>query len=232
MSKPKPIPVFIDAKSKEIIFSDMEDPWIHLKDSYWIPALGYRLKEFDGHTYIAGATNAGKSYYIQQMILNDKKKRIPIVFTDLDSKDKTFDKMHFITFEGDKDGGKYNWEWLEQNKKGKIFIFDDSEDNPKYTEFRNKMLKEARHLDTIVICVNHKLNDWYKTNTPKNECEFIVTFPGSNKGDVIKYLKNELGLDPKARNMIANVATTEGRHLVIHKHYPQMIATTESVFRL
>lgn len=232
MSKPKPSPVFIDANSKEIIFSDMNDPWIHLKDAYWIPALGYRLKEFDGHTYIAGATNAGKSYYIQQMILNDKRKRIPIVFTDLEAKDKTFDKMNFIKFEGDSPEGKYTWEWLEKNKENRIMIFDDSEDNPSFTAFRNKMLKEGRHMNTIVICVNHKLNDWYKTNTPLNECEYIVTFPGSNKGNVLKYLKNELGMEPNIRNAIAKVATDEGRHLVIHKHYPQMIATTESIFRL
>ena len=224
----RPLPIFLDVHSREIVYSDLEES-LHLEDAYFIPIIGSNSKKFDGHIYIAGATNSGKSYLIQQIVLNDKKNRVPILFTDLDDKDDTFDKMKFDKFSST---GKNNWEWVAKNIKDRIMIFDDVQFNKEILKFQDEMLEKARHHNSMVICVNHRLQDHHRTKVALNDCSYIVTFPCSNKGNVFRYLEYELALDKNKNREILDIACKEGRHLIVHKFMPQLIATTSSVFKL
>jgi hypothetical protein len=225
-----PLPIFLDTKSKRIIYSDFEDEWEHFPGAYFIPIIGTKTKKFDGHIYIAGATDSGKSYIIQQIVLNDGKQRVPILITDLKTKDETFDKMKYEKF--DEDSQDKGWDWLNKNWTNKILIFDDVQFNEKVLKFKDEMLEKGRHGNTTIICVNHRLQDWHKTRVALNDASYIVTFPCSNKGKVFRYLDSEVALDRNENREILKIACNEGRHLILHKKYPEMIATTSSIFKV
>lgn len=241
--------LFIDDNSKQVIFTDdlqdatkqIEDlneeegkeeklePSITLPDANWLPALGYSSK-FDGHTFLAGATESGKSYFIKKMILNDRYHRPVILFTNLAKDDESFSGMteNLIKFDPE---GIHNWDWLLKNDQNKILIFDDIRRNVMYQNYKDKMLEEGRHKNTIVICVNHRLQDYMTTRVALNDCRFIVTFPSANKGNVKKFLKDEFGLDTQQlKDLFKSIR--DSRYLIIHKFAPVCVASTDSIFKL
>lgn len=240
--------IFIDDISKKVVFSDdllelekqldnedEEDDdekieaLIQEENAEWLPALGYSLK-FDGHTFIAGATESGKSFFIKRMILNDKLHRPVILFTNLTGDDVSFRGIEdMVKFDPN---SNHNWNWVLSNFANKILIFDDIRNNTIIKNFKDKMIEEGRHSNTVVICVNHALKDYYVTKVANNDCRFIVTFPSSNRGHVRKYLKDEIGLTRKQLNRLMKISNQEGRYLIIHKFTPNAIATTESIFKL
>lgn len=221
--------IFVDNNSKTLVsIKDLEgDSPLHLNKAYWIPALGTR--KFDGHIYISGATGAGKSYLISKIIENDKMKRECILFTDLKTSDPAFKGMKYVTFD---EKGQHNTEWLSKNQSKKIMIFDDIQYNEDVLKYRDYMLEKARHVSTIVICVNHKLQDYFKSKVPLNECRFVVTFPCSNRGSVLDYLKDAMGIKTKLGQEIIELACKEGRHLIIHRFHPNVLACTETIIKI
>lgn len=241
--------LFIDDNSKQVIFSDdlqaaahqLEDkheqeddddkiePSITLPEANWLPALGYSSK-FDGHTFLAGATESGKSYFIKKMVLNDRYKRPVILFTNLSKDDESFHGMSESLIKFDP-SGTHDWDWLLKNQENKILIFDDIRANTMFQNYRDKMLEEGRHINTIVICVNHRLQDWYATRVALNDCRFIVTFPSSNKGKVKNFLKDEYGLDKQQlKDLFRSIR--DSRYLIVHRFAPVCVASTDSIFKL
>lgn len=220
-------PIFIDDTTKEIIFNDFTEPSLHVDGAMWLPCLGYNNKnKFDGHIYISGATESGKSTLIRKMIENDRLKRKCILFTDLQSKDPSLGEIEYRKFD---EYGKNNWEWLSKNEANKILIFDDVQFNKGIIKYRDAMIEKGRKMNTLVICVNHRLQDYQNTKVPLNDARYVITFPCSNRGNVFRYLKYEFGLDPDFINQLLDIACEEGRYLIIHKFFPNCIATTESI---
>lgn len=231
IKKPEGPILFIDDTSKRLFQADeLDNVQSHLTKAFWVPALGYNA--WDGHVYVAGATGAGKSYLIRKMINNDKKKRKCILFTDLKNDDPAFDGMNVEKYDTKEHKDPLESEWLRQQEPNKILIFDDVQFNTAQIKYRDFMLEKGRHLQSVVICVNHKLQDYYQTKVPLNDAKYVITFPCANKGSVIRYLKNELEMNRKFMDDILDIALEEGRHLIIHKHSPNCIATTESIFKV
>lgn len=228
MSKVKKHPIVIDDKSKYIISdTDLNDEYMHMDQGFLVPVLG--LHEFDGHFYISGATGCGKSYLIRKMVDNDFKKRDCILFTDLVKEDPAFKGMKYKKYD---EKGEYNSDWLSKNQDGKIMIFDDVQFNKDILNYRDKVLEKGRHHNIIAICVNHKLRDYFKTKVMLNDCKFIIVFPICNKGAISKYLRDEFDMHKDKIEQVLNQSIKEGRHLVLHKHSPNLAITTESIFKM
>lgn len=234
--KEKPTPLFIDDVSKKIFYtSELEaaEPSLLFDKAYWVPALG--ILPFDGHIYVSGATGSGKSYLIRKIINNDKKKRQCVLFTDLKNNDPAFEGMNYVKYKetlADYDNDEVDAVWLKANSENKIFIFDDVQYNKAVILYRNFMLEKARHIGSIVICVNHKLRDYHATKVPLNESRYVIAFPCANKGSIKSYLKNELEIPKDYLEFILNNSCKEGRHLIVHKFAPNCIASTHSIYKL
>lgn len=222
--------LFIDNNSKIVVFDDTDQSEISKPGADWLPALGYNVSGFDGHTYLAGATNSGKSFFINKMVKNDKLRRSIILFTDLHNKDKSLGDLDYIKFD---DSGQYNFEWLHKNDSNKILIFDDVQFNKSILTYRDFMLEKARHMKSTIITVNHRLQDYAKTKVALNDARYIVTFPSTNRGNILRYLKYEFEINKDFINELINLSQEQsGQYLIIHKHNPIWFATTENLIKM
>lgn len=228
------IPIFKDDNSKTVYYSDNPNEVTHLSGAFWIPYLS--KYDFDGHIYVSGATGSGKSYMIKKIIQNDPRKRKVILFTDLAKSDPSLNGIDYDKY-NDRDKDKnlispFESKWLQGKENNKIMVFDDVQFNEDIIKYRDHMLEKGRHNGTIVICVNHKLRDYSATKRPLNESKFVVLFPCANKGDIFNYLYDNFKINKVMLTEILDIACKEGRHLIIHKHAPNVIASTETIIKL
>jgi hypothetical protein len=181
--------------------------------AYLIPQLGH-LK-WDGHIYVSGATGAGKSYLIRQIVEHDLSTRKVYLFSHVNN-DPSLKGLVLNKYDGDR-----------ESLKDSICIFDDYPG----TDLRDDLLEKGRHDNSMVVCVNHKHREWRTTMKPLNESKYVVLFPSANKGTVVKEM-GLLGMDRNQRNAIINLSQQEGRYLILHQHAPNAIITQESVVKL
>ena len=244
--------IFIDSHN-EIITSDLdlskeqlrpkeyEDLGIEQNEAvtgydFILPALGH--SDWDGHIYVSGATGSGKTFVINRMIMNDKKKRKVFLFTSIKDRDPTLmpsfrsGRLKIITNTPTKSWHATTGD-LKRFIKGSIVVFDDVDENKKEIfKFRDKLLERGRHMNSVAIVVNHKLRDSVPTKKPLNECRFLIAFPSSNKGAVNRFMKDRMEMETKARRVVLRRAQLEGRHIVFHKFFPNMVATHSSVIKI
>ena len=138
--------------------------------AYLIPQLG-KLK-WDGHIYVSGATGAGKSYLIRQIVENDLKTRKVYLFSDVKN-DASLKGLTLHPGDGIVD--------LGEHLRDCICIFDDYNQG---RDLRDAILEKGRHFNCMCICVNHKHREWKNTMKPLNESKYVVLFPSANKGVV------------------------------------------------
>lgn len=189
-----------------------EDRVWHIPGSYLIPHLG--IAEWDGHTFVSGATGAGKSYFIKQMVSNDEKKRKVYLFSTV-TDDPSLDGLVVHKYE---DGDPL---------QDTICIFDDYPDR----ELRDQLLETGRHTNTVVIVVNHKHRDWHQTTKAINESKYVVLFPSANRATALNELKL-IGLRVNRRQQVVDYAAAHGRYMIIHQHAPNAIICQDTVVLL
>jgi hypothetical protein len=199
-------------QATESELSDMfgkEHVW-YVPGAYLIPHLGAAV--WDGHIYVSGATGAGKSYLIKQIVQNDMKKRKVYLFSTVED-DPSLEGIVTHRYDPDNDV-------LDDT----ICIFDDYPDKT----LSNQILETGRHTNTVAIVVNHKHREWYKSAKAINESKYMVLFPSANKGTALNEMK-ELGLGPKKRLAIVEYAASRGRYMIIHQHAPNAVICQDTI---
>lgn len=222
-------PLYKDAHSNAVIFynSESNNRTVRKEGAMWIPAVGIEGSKWDGHVYIAGATNSGKSYLINKILETDKHKhsRDRFMFTDLKEKDES------ITSEYKKYGERgVDNAYIGGHVDNSMFIFDDVT-NPEALRLRDKLIEKGRHRKATVVCVNHRLRDGQNTRKAINDSRYIVTFPSSNRGAVGGFMRDYMQMNLNdVRDSLKKTFDERSRHLVFHMHHPNAVATSESAW--
>lgn len=204
------------------LLSQLPIKYERYNDGYLIPALG--ADKWDGHIYVSGATGAGKSYLIKQIVMNDEKKRDVIIFSDLkedESFKELYDSGRIITL------GQATEMNPDEPYKNKIVIFDDCT-RADAALARDHLLEKGRHPNCVVICVNHKLREWKATMKALNEARYVIMFPSANKMSVVKFL-DSTGMNKKVRDVIIQLSNEDGRYLMYHQFNPNALITQRTV---
>lgn len=185
---------------------------IHYPQAKLIPQLG-KLK-WDGHIYVSGATGAGKSFLIRQIVENDLSTRKIYLFSNvIDDPSLKGILLHRYN-EGDP---------LEDS----ICIFDDYLDRT----LRDTILEQGRHDNTVAITVNHRHREWRQTMKPLNESKYVILFPSANKGTCVNEMRM-LGMNRKQRNAIIDLCQHDGRYMILHQHAPNAVISEKTIVKL
>ena len=121
---------------------------------------------------------------------------------------------------------------------GSIVIYDDTAFHPMSKDIdllRDSVLETRRHhtdshgQGITVLSVSHGVSLWRQTMAPHRESSHVILFPRSGKADVVKYLKNKVGLDRAMVDHLIGESLQHGRYLGIHTSYPQAAYTSSKL---
>lgn len=209
----------------------------------WMPALGY--KKYDGHIFVCGSTNSGKSFFIKKMLLRDNLKRPIFLITDLEKLDPSLKELLDV-------GRLKRVRQKARNKKldvtidkfqseirarsmadGCIVLIDDvAPSNREIGALRDRILEKGRHRKITAVVVNHQMRGGRTTKTLLTDSEFIVCFPGANRTIVNGFMKDLMQIPSWQRRMLLDQSAEDGRQMMIHLWNPNFVATTQSTFIL
>lgn len=219
-----------DKLKTEINFSD--DPSIDCV----IPALGYNSKPFDRSILAIGASGAGKSHLLGKIALHDKRNRPVVLF----SKVRDDSSLKNIKNQKLKDNKSRLIEIplmtaddlvelpTEDDLKETICLFDDvdalgGEMGEFVREYRDNLLEAGRHKNISSMSTSHILNNYNRTKTMLNECEYCATYPNASRVSSDKYLKDRLGLEKWHRDEIIDRCARAGRYMICKMSAPNLI---------
>lgn len=183
--------------------------------------------------FVSGTTGAGKSYYIAELIKNNKPKFVFIMSPVKD--DPAFKKMKpepiYIDLEtyGDEYGKMFEIEDIPPNS---LLIMDDIDTgkNAKdYQTIKVQALERARHIPFSVIVVSHNpLGGNVKHAKAQTlESHYYVVFPRANKTHAENFLRRYVtGKDNETLDVMLNIDT---RALLIKKTYPSYYLGSHTV---
>lgn len=184
--------------------------------------------------FVSGASGAGKSYFINQLIkANPPKGKDAGIFLigpfgdDVSYKGIAKDMVHLDLEKFDKEYGCPFT--IDCFPKGSILIMDDIESmsNKKELEsIRDKLLAVRRHYELTMICVNHVGMAGAATKKMLLECQYYIVFPKANKTHATKLMKAYVGLDNEQVNLINNQNT---RWVCLCKAFPMYFVTQTSI---
>ena len=198
-----------------------------------------KSRQGDPSVLLTGSSGSGKSSMIANLVSGDTKKRPVYLYTSLpQGNDPSLAK---ITETGRMSTIRMHdpESWLDASAMpGGIVIFDDTAFHPMSKDvdlLRDSVLETRRHhtdshgQGITAICVSHGISQWRQTMCPHRECAHVILYPRSGKADVVKYLKNKVGLDKNTVSKLIRESLQHGRYLGVHTAYPSAAYTTNKI---
>lgn len=226
-----------DKLKKEIDFT--KDPDI----SRVLPLIGARDVAFDRSICLIAPSEGGKTFLAKEICKFDVRKRPVIVFSKIDD-DESLRELTKLRTPADKKSRLIKIPLHSEDQlldlpnnedlKGSICLFDDIDSFPAdiaqfLREYRDSILESGRHQNITVISTSHILNNFTKTKTMLNECEWVCLFPASNKRHAFSFLKDRFGLEKHEATFFINKAMQSGRYLCMKLSAPNLLLHSKGV---
>ena len=183
--------------------------------------------------YLSGASGAGKSYLISQLVSKHLPSRDSGVFyIGPFADDVSFKAIakHIIPVDLDQfEKSERRSIEIEDFPEGSVLIFDDIESlpNSKQVEaLRDRILSVFRHHKFKLYCVSHVGMSGNKTKKLLLECKYLVVYPSANYKQVENLLKVYMGLDKERCMLIKNQPS---RWVLLSKAFPSYFVSQHSV---
>ena len=183
--------------------------------------------------YLSGASGAGKSYLISQLISKHLPSRDAGVFyLGPFADDVSFKAIqkHMIPVDLEQfEKEERRQIEIEDFPNGSVVIFDDIESlpNAKQVEaLRDRILSVFRHHKFKLYCVNHVGMGGNKTKKLLLESRYLVVYPSANYKQVENLLKVYMGLDKQKCMLIKNQPS---RWVLLSKAFPSYFVSQHSV---
>jgi len=174
--------------------------------------------------FVSGTTGSGKSYYIADLIKNNKPKFIFIMSPIKDDPAYKSMKPEPVYIDLDKYFDEYNKFFeIEDLPPNSVVILDDIDTDAKkakpYQEIKTQLLERGRHIPVSVICVSHDPmgGNVKHAKAQIRESHYYVVFPKANKAHCENFIKRYITKDIDLVNQMINIDT---RGLLIKKTYP------------
>ena len=206
--------------------------------------------------FIAGAQGCGKSYWIKEFLKEYRiihPKRPIYLFTGLTEIDKHFAKlierkimrrvvMDQETIESiNLDDFRVDYE--TDKRRGCLIIFDDTDRirdkvlMKKVYDLLNDALCNGRdhttqkgEADIDLVITNHEINDYTRTKSMINNCNYIVLFPQCSPATQLNICIDKIGMSKAARDYVLSYDAS--RSVIIHKTHPMYCITNDKIFLL
>lgn len=216
---------------------------------------------FCGHTIVAGATSAGKTYSQKARLLrclnsNKKNRRRVFWFSSEWDSDKTLQELkkdkysEYVTGKEISDAAVKDSDFaspdeffrseiemvIENAPPHSLLIFDDPVDccaeiQGSVRRLINKLLRVGRHKQLSVIFILHRIKSGAWSTQGSNSCRYFWLFPRSQKGACRDFLNTSLGLTLGESRRMVKDFSERGRNMVCHLFHPNCLIG-DSLIRL
>ena len=99
-------------------------------------------------------------------------------------------------------------------------------------DLNESMLETSRHNGNVVVNIQHVLKNAWSNKRARNESDFLILFPRSNKCVMDTELFERFGMRQKERERLVNLFSRDSRHCLIHTHFPNFLMSSRRVIML
>ena len=207
--------------------------------------------EYTHHMLLAGGTGSGKTHFAREMCLRNldgpkRSRRHFLIISSEWNEDSTLKPLkkekynQYVTGIDISENSLKDSEWttkeqffqnevklrVEHAPRGTVCLCDDNMDSCCPDCMRrliNRGLRVFRHQGISLMVIIHSIRSGSWSSQAYNSIRYLVLFPRSQRGKIVNYLNQDVGLPLKeARETVRQFAQVS-RHLIVRIHSPEVL---------
>ena len=207
--------------------------------------------EYTHHMLLAGGTGSGKTHFAREMILRNldgpkRSKRHFLILSSEWDEDSTLKPLkkekyrQYVTGIDISENSLRDSQWntkeeffanevklrVEHAPRGSVVLCDDNMDSVCPDCMRrliNRGLRVFRHQGISLMVIIHSIRSGSWSSQAYNSIRFLVLFPRSQRGKIVNYLNQDVGMPLKeARETVREFAQVS-RHMIVRIHAPESL---------
>ena len=118
------------------------------------------------------------------------------------------------------------------HQRNAIIVCDDYQDSgipSQLRKYTDRLLRTGRHKGISCITLQHNLRNSAFSRQSVASCKHIVLFPRSQRGKVMNFLKDSVGLSLRQSKELTTLMAASGRAAVLRMHAPMMLIAEQYI---